>query len=189
VNGCQLQEESVALKKGSVINLGDLGQNSPRITIDWDRETDTGSAISIHPILRLAMLTRNRGLSRLPLGTLADIALQTQVERYIGGVNLANVIAQDRYFLIYQGQIRLFDPLKMDFLPETAFGPGDLIAPDLIDLGSPVFPEVVSGFATLMLLTPTPEIMIGAPTQFDAIALRSDSALSSRRAFEHPVSG
>jgi len=189
VNGCQLLEESVALKKGSVINLGDLGQNSPRITIDWDRETDTGSAFSIHPILRLAMLTRNRGLSRLPLGTLADIALQAQVERHIGGVNLANVFAQDRYFLIYQGQIRLFDPLKMDFLPEAAFGPGDLIAPDLIDLGSPVFPEVVSGFATLMLLTPTPEIMVAAPTQFETIALRSDSALSSRRAFEHPVSG
>jgi hypothetical protein len=188
VNGRQLQEESIVLSKGSIVNLRDLGQNSPKIVIDWDRESNTGSGLTIHPVLRLAMLRRNRSLSRLPLGRLADIALQAQVERYIRGTNLMNAFAQDQYFLIHQGQIRLFDPLKMDFLPKIAFGPGDLIGSDLIDASPPVFAEVVSGFATLMLLSPPRDMKVAAPRQLDSSALLSGCAMDSRKAFEHPSS-
>ncbi len=187
VNGRQLLDESIALTKASVINLGYLGEDAPEITIASDSEMDIDSALSVHPILRLVMLARNRDLSRLSLAALADIALQAQVERHVRGTRLTNVLAKDRYVLVYQGQIRLFDPLNMDLPLEHAFGPGDLIRSDLIASGSLVL-EVASGFATVMLLSPTPEIVIAAPRRLDLAISRPDAAIGSPKLFPHLAS-
>jgi hypothetical protein len=182
VDGRQVREESVVLEKGSVISLDSLSQAAPKITIDWENP-DT-SVLPIHPVLRLAMLAQNDKLGHLPLGTLADIAARSRAERHIRGAKLETVLDEEQYFLVHQGQICLFDPLEMDFVPDTVFGPGDVIGSDMIDHGSPVFPEVVSGFAIVLHVPPGMEVKMAALRhQIKKQPAQSGAAMIDRRLF------
>jgi hypothetical protein len=180
VNGSPVQEGSIALKKNSVISLGNLAEDAPKITIDWESVADTSKLLHVHPILLVAMLSQNNRLGHLSLGALADIAGRSRPERYVRGARLETVLAEERYFLIYQGQIRLFDLVEGNFLPDTVFGPGDLVGSDLIDLGSSILPEVVSDFAIVMHVPPTLEAKEATPRRQPGGPKRSGTAIATR---------
>lgn len=165
VDGRQIVEESVVLKKRSVIKLGSLADDAPQIEINYEDNFDKDNALVVHPVLRLAMLARNAHLATLPLEDLARIALQCRVERYVKNCRLETTLDVDFYFLVLRGQVRLFDPKRMDFVPDVAFGPGDLVNADLADTTSSFVPEVMSDFATILLTPPTPEVIAAASRQ------------------------
>jgi pSer/pThr/pTyr-binding forkhead associated (FHA) protein len=161
VNGRQVQEESIKIEKESVISVGNIGRQPPTITVNWSFENHFGGVFFISPVLRLAMLAQNNQLSRFSTGTLANIAWQSRVERYTRGAKLEREVVEEHVFLVHQGQIRLFDPLRMDFVPDVTFGPGDLFCADSVD--SELFPEVCSEFAIVMHVPPMPEVKAAIP--------------------------
>ena len=162
VNGKPVHEESIILRKGSSIALDKVIDRGPQIVVDWDNVAGGGNAFPVHPVLRLAMLAQNDRLSHVPLATLADIAAQSQVERLIRGAKLQSTPEEEQYVLVNQGEIRLFDPLEMDFSAGVAFGPGDVIGADLTDARSAVVPEVVSDFAVVLHVPPTVEVRMAS---------------------------
>ncbi|WP_217577460.1 hypothetical protein [Mesorhizobium sp. GbtcB19] len=166
----------------------------------WHPGMDNGDIGSGLPtILQLAMLAKNYKLAHLPLDILADIASRSRAERYARGAKLEAVLGEERYFLIHEGQIKLFDPIKADFLPNlafesgdlidsdlinlrsSAFGSGDLIDSDLVNLRAPAFLKVASDFAIVLHVPPdlasrsTMQAHQRATISFDATA-----AISSR---------
>ncbi|WP_196776341.1 FHA domain-containing protein [Rhizobium etli] len=165
INGKQLVEESVVLKKKSIVTFGGATNEAPQIEIDCEDNFGTDNTLVVHPVLRLAMLTRNAHLAKLPLADLAGIALQSHVERHVKSSKLEAKAGLYCHFLIQRGQIRLFDPRRMDFVPEIAFGTGDLVNAELTDPESPLVPEVTSDFAIVLQVPPTPEIIAAASRQ------------------------
>ncbi len=174
VNGRQVLEESVALRKMSVVHLGSSSSDAPSIEVDWDMAGERASQMTVHPMLRLAMLARNARLGHLPLAVLADLSFQSRVERYIRGAKLESSDGQS-HLLVQQGQVRLFNPAGMDFVADTVFAPGDLIGPDLASRDALVLPEVISEFAVVVQVPPTPDVIAATPV-FDIAA----------RLFAHP---
>ncbi|MGO6747780.1 FHA domain-containing protein [Rhizobium ruizarguesonis] len=162
VNGKQLLQESVTLKKNSVITLGTPAAGEPEVEIGWQDEIDTGTRLAVHPALRLAMLAGNGHLARLPLASLADIAFQSTVGRYVRGASLQAASAQEFHLLIYNGQVRLFDRARTEFGIHADFGPGDLIGAELAEQGSSVVPQVTSDYAIVMQVPSTPDVSAAA---------------------------
>ncbi len=181
VNGRQVLAESVSLRKGSVVSLGAAGGDAPAIEIDWDLASERGSRMTVHPVLRLAMLARNIRLGHLPLPVLADIALRSRVERYVRGAKLESADGE-AHLLVQQGEVRLFDPATMDFVSGIGFGPGDLIGPELANRDALLLPEIGSDFAVVVQVPATADVCAATP-RFDPAA----HLLAPARA--HPRSG
>jgi hypothetical protein len=104
------------------------------------------------------MLACNGQLGHLPLATLAEIAFQSRVRRYVRGAKFELKPSQEWHFLLYQGQVRLFDRTKMDFVADHSFGPHDFVGADLARQHSLLLPEVASEFAIVLHVPPTPDV-------------------------------
>lgn len=180
VDGYPMQGESVVLRKSSVITFDRDSSAAPEITVDWVGSNEETMVVPVQPILRLGMVAQNDRLSCLSLSNLADIALEARVLRYMRGVRLEETENGDGHFLIHQGEVRLFDPAIMDFIPDVAFGPGDLLGRDLFGHESQTLAEVVSDFAVVVELRTTPEVRAVAhrPGRKD---MRLDVLIHSRR--------
>ncbi|MFB9951867.1 FHA domain-containing protein [Rhizobium puerariae] len=165
VDGHPMQGESAVLRKASLVTFDNRSGNAPEIMVDWIGAGEDGAPIPIHPILRLGMIAQNDRLACLSLNSLAQIAIESRVLRYVRGGQMEDVGGD--HFLIHQGEVRLFDPAAMNFVPDVAFGSGDLIGPDLFGSGARVFAEITSDFAVIVELHSTPEVR--------AVATRSGS--------------
>ncbi|SCY90460.1 FHA domain-containing protein [Rhizobium sp. NFACC06-2] len=164
-NGKQLVEESVVLKSKSIVTFGGVTNDAPHIEIECEDNSDMGNSLVVHPVMRLAMLTRNGYLAKLPLADLADIAMQSHAVRYVKSSKVEAKSGIYCHFLIQRGEIRFFDPRRMDFVPEVALGAGDFVEAELTYPGSPIVPEVTSDFAIVLQVPPTPEVIAASSRQ------------------------
>jgi len=161
VDGQAVQGESIGLHKTSVITF-DRADSGPKIMVEWMNSSDVAMPVPTQPILRLGMLSQNQRLNRLSLNSLADIAVESRVRRYVRRGKLEHGDREGGYFLVHQGEVRLFDPDQMDFLPNVAFGPGDLVSPEVCGSNWQIFAEVSSDFAVIVDLPPVPEVLAAA---------------------------
>lgn len=175
VDGHAVHGESVELHKMSVITFDSNSESGPRIMVEWVNCNDVATPVPTQPILRLGMLSQNDRLSRLSLNSLADLAIKSRVRRYVRGNHLENIAQEDGHFLVHQGEVRLFDPGEMDFVPNVAFGSGELISPEVFGFNSHVFAEVSSDFAVILDVPPTPEVRAAA------IGMKADWRKSASR--------
>ncbi len=190
VNGVRVHGEPVVVTRQSTITLGGTGAAAPRIVIDWENDIEAGDAMHIHPIHRLAILARNAGLRRLAPEALGKIAFESQAVRYRRGDRLEGIVGGARQFLVHTGQVKLFDPALMSFLPGVAYKAGDLFCyrPGFPD--TPYFPEIDSDVSVLLDVPSTPEVEYCAtrlPTSARATATPSHQAPSQRDQFTSDV--
>lgn len=161
VDGHAVHTESIALHRISTIALDNV-ESAPKILVEWVNSSDVAMPVPTQPILRLGMLSQNDRLCRLSLNSLADIAMESRVRRYVRGSQLENDDPADGYFLVHQGEVRLFNPGEMDFVADVAFGPGELVSPEVSGATSQIFAEVCSDFAVILDLPPMPEVLAAA---------------------------
>ncbi|WP_454703110.1 FHA domain-containing protein [Agrobacterium burrii] len=164
VNGSQVHNEPVAVTRRSVIRFGNGEANAPSVVIDWDDEIETGDAVHIHPIHRLAILARHDKLRRLSPTELSTLALESRAVKYRRGDRLEARTGEQRFFLVHTGLVRLFDPAAMSFVPGVSYEAGDLFrfAPGAVD--SPYFPETESDISVLLDVPARPEVEVCAVT-------------------------
>lgn len=162
IDGHPMLPESTVLRKATLITLDNRTGNAPEIMIDWTGSDECGAPIPVQPVLRLAMVAQNDRLACLSLGSLAEIAVGSRVLRYVRGEQMEELGVTRGHFLIHQGEVRLFDPTAVNFVPDVAFGPGDLIGPDLFGFGAHGLAEVVSDYALIVELHTTPEVRAAA---------------------------
>lgn len=164
VNGSQVHNEPVAVTRRGVIRFGNGEANAPSVVIDWDDEIETGDAVHIHPIHRLAILARHDKLRRLSPTELSTLALESRAVKYRRGDRLEARTGEQRFFLVHTGLVRLFDPAAMSFVPGVSYEAGDLFrfAPGAVD--SPYFPETESDISVLLDVPARPEVEVCAVT-------------------------
>ncbi|WP_117195910.1 hypothetical protein [Rhizobium terrae] len=141
-----------------VVEDGRTGRTMLRAAIQTSEETDKNSRFEVHPVIKLAMLACSDMLRHLPLSTLADIAYQSRVERYERDARLEAASPLKWNFLVYRGEVCLFDPATMKFLPQVVFGPGDIVGVDLAGRSSALTPKIASDFAIVLQVPHRPDV-------------------------------
>ncbi|WP_292444181.1 FHA domain-containing protein [Mesorhizobium sp.] len=176
IDGRPLQHESIEVNKGSTIALGDVDEAAPRIVFNLAKGDAPHGQRPDDGILRLAMLAQSKMLHNLPLDALASIAEQSTTERHIRGAQIDTDLENERYTLVYMGQVQLFDREQNSYLRDRTFASGELIFPD--SKGPSVVAEVVSDTAILLRVPAEPEIKAVVAELFDHSVIESDHARS-----------